>query len=780
MIHLQLLGGLAVRHPRVDSAGLGSRRRSLALLALVATSEKRPLPAEKALALLWPESDTARGRNSLRQTKFTLRRELGDDIFAPESGDGLQLDPNRVRVDLWDFRDALKRNAPCEAVNAYAGAFIDGFHVPGLPSFSQWAESERERIERQYASALDALASSAEQHGRYDEAVQWRRRQTEADPLSSRATLGLLHAMVASGDRVSAMKYAAQHERLIRRELEIEPDPAITELVAAIRRESTSTPSRSAAPVVNEAPPTVAAPDDATHAPVLVVPPSATPPARPARTVPRWSNRWKIGAGLGLVVAVATAWASTAWRDPGTIDSVVVMPFRAVAPGGEQPYLESGIADAIANRLGSATSLRVPPLAAIRRDEGPFEAGRRLGTEAVLTGTIQRAGDRLQVTAELTGVRRGRRLWSVSFDAPAGEILAVQNEIAERIAVRLRSAISTADRARLRARDTPSGEAYDLFLQARDKWERRSPEMVRQAITLYEKAIAIDPQFVRAYAGLANCYNLAMSGMPAAYRYPRAKAYAEKAVQLDSTSAEARTSLAFMRYKFEWRWADADREFREAIRLNPRYALAHHWYGEYLALMRRETEAVAEFQRALELDPFSLAIRADMSRPLIRLKRTAEARRLLNEGRQIDPNWFSFPMIMAEILESEGRDRESAEQTWRAMTLRGMPTEEIEELRAAFEQGGLRAMTRAQIRQRLRQEEKPTSSASFLLATYLSFDYGRLGDREQALHWLTVAVDRREDAVIHLLTNPAYDSLRDDPRFQALLKRVNLAEFATR
>jgi hypothetical protein len=135
---------------------------------------------------------------------------------------------------------------------------------------------------------------------------------------------------------------------------------------------------------------------------------------------------------------------------------------------------------------------------------------------------------------------------------------------------------------------------------------------------------------------------------------------------------------------------------------------------------------------------------------------------------------------MAGILASEGRDRESAEQTWRAMTLRGMPTAEIEELRAAFEKGGLQEMTRAQIRQRLRQEQTPTSSASFFLATYLSFDYGRLGEREQALHWLDIAIARREDAVIHLLTNPAYDSIRRDPRFEAYLVRLHLAQYAKR
>jgi tetratricopeptide (TPR) repeat protein len=214
--------------------------------------------------------------------------------------------------------------------------------------------------------------------------------------------------------------------------------------------------------------------------------------------------------------------------------------------------------------------------------------------------------------------------------------------------------------------------------------------------------------------------------------------------------------------------------------LNPLNAQAHHWYGEFLGLMDRKAEGLAEMQRALDLDPFSLAIRADLIDLLVRMKRPAEARRIVNDGVQIDPNWFSFPMTMAVILASEGRDRESAEHVWRAMTLRGMPTAEIEELRTAFEKGGLREMTRAQIRQRLRQEKKPTSSASFLLATYLSFDYSRLGEREEALRWLDTAIARREDAVIHLLTHPAYDSIRSDPRFQAHLVQLKLAQFAKR
>jgi DNA-binding winged helix-turn-helix (wHTH) protein/tetratricopeptide (TPR) repeat protein/TolB-like protein len=464
------------------------------------------------------------------------------------------------------------------------------------------------------------------------------------------------------------------------------------------------------------------------------------------------------------------------FRSSETIGSVVVVPFKAIAPAEDQAYLESGIAEAIAMRLGAMTKLRVPPLAAVRPNEDPFAAGRRLGMDAVLTGTVQKTRGLLRVTAQLSSVREAKQIWAWSVDTTPGEILHIDDEVAERIAVRMETDLTQADRERHARRDTPSGEAYDLFLQAREQWKRRTPHSIKLAIELYEKAIKIDPQFARAYAGLANCYNLAWSGLPPTLRYPHAKANAERAVALDPNSVEGRTSLAFLRYKFEWRWRDADAEFKRAVALDPRYALAHHWYGEYLGLMGRTDEAIAELKRALELDPYSLAIRSDLVAPLLRAKRIGEARAILESGLQLDPNWHWFPRRMAEIFELEGRQRESAESTWRAMILSGVPNGEVDELRAAFEKGGMPAMIQSQIRQYLRQEITPTSPASFFTATHLSYAYGRLRERDEAFRWLATAIERREDAAIHLLTNRAYDSLRNDPRFDRILEGLDLKQ----
>lgn len=319
----------------------------------------------------------------------------------------------------------------------------------------------------------------------------------------------------------------------------------------------------------------------------------------------------------------------------------------------------------------------------------------------------------------------------------------------------------------------PTAEAASLALQARENWRLRTPHAVRQAIAQYERAIALDPSYAPAYAGLADCYNLTMSGLPPALRYERAKANVERALALDATMPEALTSQAFLRYKFEWRWREAEALFRQAIAADPGYALARHWYGEFLGLMGRYDEAIAQLQEALVLDPGSLAIQGDLIPPLLRAGRVSEARAVVERAGAANPNWYWIPRRRAGVLAAEGRERESLEELWRAQVLEGATLESLEELRAAYRTGGLNAVLRLEIA-RLEAAEA-ASPGGAQNATLLSLHYARLGDRAQAVRWIRVAVDRREDAAIHLLTNPAYDALRGTPEFNAQLAALGLA-----
>lgn len=321
-------------------------------------------------------------------------------------------------------------------------------------------------------------------------------------------------------------------------------------------------------------------------------------------------------------------------------------------------------------------------------------------------------------------------------------------------------------------RGTTNAEAYDLVVQAREQWRQRTPAAVAQAIALYEHAIRLDDRYARAYSGLADCYNLTMSGLLPDVRYPLAKQNAEKALALDPSSAEAHNSVAFLRYKFEWKWEEAEAEFKQALALDPSNSLAHHWYGELLHILGRDSESIAQLQKALELDPRSLAIRAEMVPPLIRAGQVAAARAGVEAGLKIDPNWSMFHLRMAEIYRAQGLEKESVESELQWMTLRGIPLERLVELRAAYRAGGRSEMLRARIRQNL--EIVAAKPSAFLLATDLADDYGTLKQKEDALQWLTRAVERREDAVLRLATNTAYDSIRDDPRFKELMKRVGL------
>lgn len=337
LIDLQLLGGLAA-----DGKGLApapvSHRHPLALLALLAAAAPRPVGREKLMAFLWPESDSGRASNSLRQTIFRLRRDLGEDVFLPESAAGLRLDPRTLAVDLWAFREALERDALEEAVRVYRGPFLDGFGIPHAAEFARWVEAERDRLAQQHLGALDALAGRAGEEGRHQEAVSWRRRQAAADPFSSRVALALLKALVAAGDRPGALQYASVYENIVRHHLDTEPDPAVTEFVSSRVRDrsesgSPRTPKQGRLPPAPVEPPTwmTPAPTDAS--------PATAPPTPIGRSF--FDRRlWLVAvAAVVLTVGVGRLMTARSATQGGVLDdsTVVVLASGAKREAGRDP-----------------------------------------------------------------------------------------------------------------------------------------------------------------------------------------------------------------------------------------------------------------------------------------------------------------------------------------------------------------------------------------------------------------------------------------------------------
>jgi DNA-binding winged helix-turn-helix (wHTH) protein/tetratricopeptide (TPR) repeat protein len=495
--------------------------------------------------------------------------------------------------------------------------------------------------------------------------------------------------------------------------------------------------------------------------------PHESPPTRPiAVPNPRRIPLFPVVAAIGLGVIIAgTGWYALSNHAP-VIRSVTVMPSL------------DGLADAVVTTVSRDTTLeaRVGSLAA--PDEEAVEAGRRLNAEAILTTRVDQTVQPWRVLAQLTRTGDERVIWSWAFDVPADSIATTNATIARQIGFGLGRHFGATRAKAVDGSPTANPVAYDLWLQAREQWRQRTPHAIQQAITLYERAIAIDPAFARAYAGLADCYNLTMSGLPSTERHARALEYAEKAIALDPDDAAGHTSLAFLRYKFEWKWQEADAGFMHALALDPDYALGHHWYGEFLGLMGRYDDAIAHLRRAIELEPQSLAIQSDLIPPLLRAGRVAEARAVVEAAAAINPNWHFVPYRMTDVLFAEGREREAVESQWRWMLLTGSSLDTVDTLRAAYSTGGMAAMLRVEIERYLAIER--AAPGAWMNATFLARAYARLGDRAEALRWNNVALDRREDAAISMLTVPDYDSLRDEPEFHRQLARVGLTPLQRR
>jgi DNA-binding winged helix-turn-helix (wHTH) protein/TolB-like protein/Flp pilus assembly protein TadD len=503
--------------------------------------------------------------------------------------------------------------------------------------------------------------------------------------------------------------------------------------------------------------------------PAPVTPAVLPPTPRKATSTYAWIAAFAIV--LVGVIGATYALSRRETSETTAIQSLVVTRFTSIADAAGQGHLELGIPDALTTRLASLRQLRVPPTAVLRANEDPFATAARLGVDAVLTGSVQRSGDHLRVTAQLSRTSDRSQLWAGRFDQPFTDIFSVEDALAERIASSLITNLSSTERASLRRRETPNAAAYELYLKGRELWNRRTPESIRSAISLYQDAIALDSGFVLAHAGLADSYSITASGLPGLTRYPLARAAARTAVELDDTSADAHNALAFATYKSEWKWAEAEREFKRAIELNPNLVLARHWYAEMLGLIGRYDDAEVQFKRARELDPLSVAVRVDYARMLTRRGRLNDSLQLVEEGLSVNPAELRLYRERSLALIAMGREADGVESLLRYRTLAGTAPDDLALLRKAWTDGGLRGY-RLQEVQILRRQLKAGGTWPYGLATALSIAYGTLGDRDQTIEWLTRCADTLEDGALGMKQGREYDFVRDDPRFQALYKRL--------
>ncbi len=461
--------------------------------------------------------------------------------------------------------------------------------------------------------------------------------------------------------------------------------------------------------------------------------------------------------------------------------SVAVLPFTPLMSDARDESLELGMADTLITKLSALRSVTVRPVSAVRKytslEQDPVAAGRELRVEAVLDGSIQRAGDRVRATVRLTRISDAASLWTGTFDETLADIFAVQDSISEQVTRALALRLSSGQLQQLTKRYTDSGEAYQLYLKGRYFWYRRTEEATRKSIDYFEQAVAVDPNYALAYSGLADAYwilHFLSDAEPAQQLPSLAKAAALKAIALDDTLAEAHTSLGEINQTFELDFAAAEREYKRAIELNPNYAVAHQRYGFFLNLMGRINEARAEFGRALEIDPVSPVMNAEAGRPFYRSRDYGRAAEQFQKAIELDPNYPRAHILLARCYTQMGRYDEAVSEAQKGAALSD-PQREAGGVPRSYQIAYIYAKAgrvRAARRMLHELEKSPTQHNDQLYHHALA--YAALGDRERAFGQIEKLYVTRSVDLLALKTDPAWDDLRDVPRFQELLRRFGV------
>jgi len=504
-----------------------------------------------------------------------------------------------------------------------------------------------------------------------------------------------------------------------------------------------------------------------------------------ASTAGSWRSRRNIWVLSVLVVALAASayvWISNATRPTNSgvqVRSLAVLPFKPLVAAARDEYLELGMADALITRLSNLRQLVVRPTSAIVKYAGagqdPLAAGRDLRVDAVLDGRIQRAGDRIRVTVQLIQVGDGRPLWAETFEQQWTHIFAMQNSISEKMTEALRFTLSGEEKKRLARRDTDSAEAYQLYLKGRYCWNKRTEEWLRKGIQFFQQAIEADPGYALAYVGLADSYTqlaiVDIGGLRPKEAFPQAKEAAARALSIDQTLAEAHATLGFAGLHYDWDWPGAEREVKRAIELNPNYATAHQWYGLFLSAMGRHDEAIREATRAHDLDPVSLAISRGVAFRPYEARRYDQAIESARKTLELEPSFAPVRYVLGLAYVQKASFERAIGELQQAVTLSGGNPTYIGALGFAYARAGRKGDARTVI-----ADLEELSKRRYVPPYNIALIYTGLGENDRAFEWLQKAYEERSSRLVWLKVVPEVDSLRADPRFQDLLRRVGLSD----
>jgi TolB-like protein/Tfp pilus assembly protein PilF len=509
---------------------------------------------------------------------------------------------------------------------------------------------------------------------------------------------------------------------------------------------------------------------------------AAGPGARQT-TVPR-GRRWLILGSSAVVLAaiVSLAYFATRMRakdaSRAKIRSLAVLPLQNLSGDPSQDYIADGMTEELIGRLSRIHGLRVISRTSTMHLKNTQlsvpEIARMLAVEAIVEGSLVQEGHEIRVHAQLIRAATDEHIWAGEYQREYQSILEVQEEVARNIVEQIQLNLTPEDRARLASKPPVDPEAYESYLRGRYYFNQRTEDALHKSIASFQQAIARDPAYAPAYSGLAEAYAMLgfRGGFPLKDALSDAKKAALKAIELDDTLAEPHASLAFIAETYEWDWPAAERQYKQALELNPGYAQAHNWYGGYLTYTGRFNEGVAEAMRARELDPLSLPLNNALAGRLLAAGRYDEALRQVQTTLELDEHFAPAHQTLGWVYLHGGKQDDAIREFQNALELAGAADTDIQlDLGFAYAVSG-----RPNEARRILANLKQLYQQGIVPATSLATLHGALGESNEAFVWLEKAYQERDPQLTYLKAGRRFEPLREDPRFGQLVRRVGLPD----
>jgi DNA-binding SARP family transcriptional activator/TolB-like protein len=741
------------------------RKTARLLVKLLALAPGHKLHREQIAEILSPDADPEAAQNRLHKAIHAARAALEPGLVKVAQSRFILTQDTQVSlvsVDLDVDRFELQANSALQsgggtrdtavlhaALSLYTGDLLEE------DLYEDWTTTHRERLRLSHQRLLGALSENYEATGDWKtlEIVQ---RLLAAYPADEEAHRRLMRFYARNGQRHLALDQFKQCSEALDQHMDAAPERATVELYESILDGSFAGGAASQSnPLVSEP-----------------VPPQAgvTPSASAAK--PAGVPRWILGFAAGLAVAAFASFLLL--RRPSTEPvvrkpiSLAVLPLRVMKPTTEVDAVADGLTEGLihaASRLpGLRVMARTTAFAFKNRTDG-WQIGKELNVTYVAWGSVDQQEGRIGVNLELVDVADGSRSWGRQYSVSRKDAADLQHL--------LNSELATALRFRGAAeQDGNSGldaETYQLYLTGRQFGNERTAASLQRSIEIYQKAIARNPRYARAYAGLADSYGLlGFEDGPPADHYPKAREAAAKALEIDPGLEEAQTSLAMVSALYDWNWTAAEAQFRRAIEMNPGYVTAHHWLGVHLAAMGRFDEAKMELAKAVALDPKSAIVALNYGYPDLYRRRYAEAEQSFQNALALSPSLPAAHQDLATLFGVQQKQSWAASE-WVAWLRTEGPAGLAKRLQPLAERGDYSAV----LRESLRAFEQP-SGGTYLSPMIPAETAVRLDDRDRAFQWLERAFEQRCPQLVYLSVDPRYDSIRSDPRFVGLLRRIGL------